>query len=357
MLHGIVVVDFSQYLPGPFASWRLAQLGAEVIKIEPPSGDRLRPFAEGRLFAAYNAGKKSAALDLKTDEGREQAQRLAARADVVIESFRPGVMARLGLGYDDVRRDNEGIIYCSISGFGQQSGRSLLGSHDLNYMALSGLLAQLADERGRPVHPKVTLADFIGGMAAAERIVAALFARERTGKGDYLDVSLVDGLTAMMAGHFAIAHGGGSKNGLAELAGEVVCYQLYETKDGRYISLAALEPHFWRQFCEAVGRPEWIEAQWASAEPGEEVYEGLAALFREKTFSEWSAFAETVDACLAPVLETDEAKQLFADDRLRHLVRLQPDGVWTAAHGPDGQWGSGTAPQVNEHAYLLKGEE
>ncbi|OQP08076.1 CoA transferase [Geobacillus sp. 46C-IIa] len=357
MLHGIVVVDFSQYLPGPFASWRLAQLGAEVIKIEPPSGDRLRPFAEGRLFAAYNAGKKSAALDLKTDEGREQAQRLAARADVVIESFRPGVMARLGLGYDDVRRDNEGIIYCSISGFGQQSGRSLLGSHDLNYMALSGLLAQLADERGRPVHPKITLADFIGGMAAAERIVAALFARERTGKGAYLDVSLVDGLTAMMAGHFAIAHGGGPKNGLAELAGEVVCYQLYETKDGRYISLAALEPHFWRQFCEAVGRPEWIEAQWAPAEPGEEVYEGLAALFREKTFSEWSTFAETVDACLAPVLETDEAKQLFAGGQVRRLVAMQPDGVWTAAHGPDGRWDVGAPPKVNEHAYLLKGEE
>ncbi|PJW21099.1 CoA transferase [Geobacillus thermodenitrificans] len=357
MLNGVVVLDFSHYLPGPFASWRLAQLGAEVIKIEPPSGDRLRPFAGGKLFASYNTGKKSVALDLKTDGGREQARRLAARADVLIESFRPGVMARLGLGYNDICRINERIIYCSISGFGQQSDRSLLGSHDVNYMALSGVLAQLVDKSGRPVHPKVTFADFIGGMAAAERILAALFARERTGKGAHLDVSLVDGLTAMMAGHFAIEHGGGPKNGLMELAGEVVCYQLYETKDGRYMSLAALEPHFWRQFCEAVGRPEWIEAQWAPARPGEAVYDGLVALFREKTFSEWSAFAETVDACLAPVLETDEAKQLFADDRIRHLVRLQPDGVWAAAHGPDGQWGGGVSPQVNEHAYLLVGEE
>ncbi|MGJ3221306.1 CaiB/BaiF CoA transferase family protein [Geobacillus thermoleovorans] len=357
MLHGIVVVDFSHYLPGPFASWRLAQLGAEVIKIEPPSGDRLRPFAEGRLFAAYNAGKKSIGLDLKTDAGREQARRLAARADVVIESFRPGVMARLGLGYDDMCRMNEQIIYCSISGFGQQSSRSLLGSHDLNYMALSGLLAQLADERGRPVHPKITLADFIGGMAAAERILAALFARERTGKGAHLDVSLVDGLAAMMAGHFAIEHGGGPKTGLSELSGEVVCYQLYETKDGRYMSLAALEPHFWQRFCEAVGHPEWTEAQWAPARSGEAVYDELAALFREKTLDEWSAFAEAVDVCLAPVLETGEAKALFADSRLRHLVRLQPGGAWTAAHGPDGQWGGGEPPKVNEHAHLVKGEE
>ncbi|WP_044736884.1 CaiB/BaiF CoA-transferase family protein [Geobacillus kaustophilus] len=353
MLHGIVVVDFSHYLPGPFASWRLAQLGAEVIKIEPPSGDRLRPFAGGRMFAAYNAGKQSVALDLKTEAGREQARRLAARADVVIESFRPGVMARLGLSYDDICRDNEGIIYCSISGFGQQSSRSLFGSHDLNYMALSGLLAQLADKRGRPVHPKITLADFIGGMAAVERVLAALFARERTGKGAYLDVSLVDGLVAMMAGHFAIEHSCGLDNGLVELSGEVVCYQLYETKDGRYMSLAALEPHFWRRFCEAVGHPEWTETQWAPARPGEAVYDGLVALFREKTISEWSAFAEAIDACLAPVLETGEAKALFADSRLRHLVRLQPNGAWTAAHGPDGQWGGVAAPDINEHAYLL----
>jgi alpha-methylacyl-CoA racemase len=357
VLNGITVIDFSHYLPGPFASLRLADLGAEVIKIEPPAGDRLRSLADECVFHANNAGKKSIALNLKNERDLQTAKSLVSKADVLIESFRPGVMERLGLGYDNVREWNDTIIYCSISGFGQHSRYASFGSHDLNYMALTGVLAQLKDRQGRPVHPTITLADLIGSIHAAEQILAALFYRERTGKGTYIDLSLVDGLLSMMANHFAIEHQTGRKNGITELAGTIVSYQLYETKDGRYVSLAALERNFWENFCRAVGKPEWIAHHYSPADEANHVYQEIVNLFRSKTMKEWLEFSQTVDCCLAPVLETDEAKTMFADDCYRKMIHITDGRIEVATrYGPNTLQKRKRAPLLNEHANPLRNE-
>ena len=192
MLKGIKIADFTQNLPGPYATLRLADLGAEVIKIEPPTGDHARyPLEkdqkENYLFRSMNRNKKSLALNLKNEEDKEVALEIIRKSDVLIESYRPGVMERLGLGYEDIRAIHPTIIYCSLSGYGQEGSMHQLGSHDLNYMALSGVLAQLKDNTGKPIQPTITFADLIGGTSATEAILAALFNRERSGNGSYLD--------------------------------------------------------------------------------------------------------------------------------------------------------------------------
>jgi alpha-methylacyl-CoA racemase len=355
VLDGVTVIDFSHYLPGPFASLRLADLGAEVIKIEPKTGDMMRSLAEECVFRANNASKKSIALDLKNEQDLQTAKQLIQKADVIIESFRPGVMKRLGLSYEDVCAMNETVIYCSISGFGQQSKYSSFGSHDLNYMAITGMLAQLKDQEGRPVHPTITLADLIGSIHAVEQIVAALYHRERTGKGTYIDLSLVDGLLSMMANHFVIEHDTGRKNGIAELAGTIVSYHLYETKDGRYVSLAALEKKFWENFCLAVEKPEWIPHHYSPASGENPIFQEIVHLFQTKTLQEWIEFSQTVDCCLAPVLETDEAKELFASDTYRKMIHIAGRRIEVATRYDETLLQKRKkAPSLNEHGDQLR---
>lgn len=248
-------------------------------------------------------------MDLKKAEGRRLALALIEKSDVVLESFRPGVMKRLGLDYDRVRQVKPDIVYCSISGYGQDGNLSHLGSHDLNYMALSGILSQLKDERGRPVHPGVTLADFIGGMAASEAILLGLFQRERTGEGRFLDMALQDVLVSFMNPHERIYQQMGRKNGISVLTGGAICYHLYETKDRRYVSMAALEPKFWRHFCEAHGRTDWIPAQFSQPARDNPVFEEIRMLFHSRTLDEWIQFSQEVDCCMAPVLEPGERER------------------------------------------------
>lgn len=358
MLDGVTVIDFSHYLPGPFASLRLADLGAEVIKIEPKTGDMMRSLAEECVFRANNASKKSIALDLKNEQDLQAAKQLIQKADVIIESFRPGVMKRLGLSYKDVLAINETVIYCSISGFGQQSKYASFGSHDLNYMAITGVLAQLKDKEGRPVHPTITLADLIGSIHAVEQIVAALYYREQTGKGTYIDLSLVDGLLSMMANHFVIEHDTGRKNGIAELAGTIVSYHLYETKDGRYVSLAALEKKFWENFCLAVEKPEWIPHHYSPASEESPIFQEIVHLFQTKTLQEWIEFSQTVDCCLAPVLETDEAKALFAGDSYRKMIHIAGRRIEVATRYDEALLQKRQkAPSLNEHGGQLRKKE
>jgi alpha-methylacyl-CoA racemase len=333
-LKGIVVIDFSHYIPGPFASLRLADFGAEVIKVEPPSGDLARstlgPKDESRVvLEANNSGKKSISIDLKKREGVEIVKSLIKKADVLIESFRPGVMKRLGLGYEEVREVNEKIIYCSISGYGQKGDQVKLGSHDINYMALSGVLSQFKDSSGKPVHPTITLADSLGGMAASESIAAALFHRERTGKGAYLDISLVDSLAALMNNHFVAEEQTGKINGLTVLSGQIICYAIYETKDDRFVALAALERKFWENFCEALGRPEWLDAHHSFTSNDNPVYQELKQLFKSKTLKEWEKFGTEVDCCLTPIFNTDEAKQHFSKED-RQFVTNQYGHLYVA---------------------------
>ncbi|RLQ93654.1 CaiB/BaiF CoA transferase family protein [Falsibacillus albus] len=306
MLEGIKVVDFTTYIPGPFATLRLAELGAKVIKVEAPDGDPARHNGNGSVYKAHNRGKKSITLNLKHEEGKRIAIGLLKQADAVIESFRPGVMEKLGLGYKEVSEINPKVVYCSITGYGKEGKMAALGSHDLNYMSLSGALAQLKDASGRPVHPRHTFADYIGGMAASERVLAGLVARGVSGKGSYHCLSLVDALASMMTNHVLIEKETGYSNGVEVLNGTVISYHLYETKDGRYISLGALEPKFWHSFCQALGREDWLSAHYSKPDPSNSVFIELTDLFKSKALSEWAAFGEKVDCCLAPVLEARE---------------------------------------------------
>lgn len=306
MLNGIKIIDFTNYIPGPFTTMRLADLGAEVIKVEAPEGDPARNTGEGYVFTAHNRGKKSIVLNLKQDEGRQIALALLARADAAIESFRPGVMDKLGLGYEAVRSINPGIVYCSVTGYGSEGSMAALGSHDLNYMSLSGALAQLKDGSGRPIHPTNTFADYIGGMAASERILAGLVARGKTGEGSYHCISIADSMATLMANHVLIEKETGYPNGVSILNETVVSYSLYETKDSRYVSLAALEPKFWMNFCHGIGREDWQHAHYSRPGKGNPVYDALVTLFKSKTLAEWTEFGMTVDCCLTPVLEADE---------------------------------------------------
>ncbi len=361
MLKGIKVVDFSRYLPGPFAGQRLADMGAEVVKIESPGcGDPARSMGgDGALlFQATNRNKKSVTLNLKEPEGRQAAFKLACKADVLIESFRPGVAAALGISYAELKRNNPGLIYCALTGFGQSGPLSRLGSHDLNYLALSGVLAQLKDDSGRPVQPSFQFADMIGGIAAVEGILAALVQRSLTAKGSYLDYAMTDTLVGMMSVHALIYGVSGTGQGVAELSGSTVSYRIYETAEGRYVSLGALEKKFWDNFCRAVGREEWMSEHSSAADAGNPAFVGVTALFKSKTLAEWTKFSSEVDCCMAPVLETGEmthspyveARGLAAETRNKDGVPLRQ--ILTAAGGLRLQGTGGEtvqAPALGQH--------
>ncbi|MBU8908903.1 CaiB/BaiF CoA transferase family protein [Desertibacillus haloalkaliphilus] len=311
MLDGLRVLDFSQYLPGPYASLRLADQGAEVIKVEPLTGDPARSLGakkrgNGLVFLANNRNKKSVTINVKEPKGQEIALQLMEESDVVLESFRPGVMERLGLGYEKAKHANPNIIYCSITGYGQESSLSHFGSHDLNYVAMSGILSQLKDDQGKPVHPTITFADLVGGIAASESILAALVQRGIKGTGAYIDLSLTDAMVSMMNTHIHFAEEINKQNGVPQLSGDMISYHLYETKDGRYMSLGALEPKFWVNFCHAVGKEHWIPAHMSQAREDNHVYNEVKQLFLSHSQEEWISFLHKVDCCLAPVLECGE---------------------------------------------------
>ncbi|WP_312473365.1 CaiB/BaiF CoA-transferase family protein [Neobacillus sp.] len=314
MLQGVKVIDFTNYLPGPYATLRLAEMGAEIIKVEQPGGDPARNTGiskrgNGLVFLANNRQKKSITLNLKEKEGVETTLKLIAHADVVIESFRPGVMEKLGLGYEAVQKVKSDIVYCSISGYGQEGLLSKLGNHDLNYMALSGVLAQLKDKQGRPIHPSITIADYLGGYAANERILAGLVSRFLSGQGSYHSISITDQLVSLLGNHVMVEQETGEGTGINALNGSIISYGLYETMDERFMSLGALEPKFWQNFCIAQGREDWVRAHFSKTDESNPVFQEISALFRRKTFYEWIEFAQKVDCCMAPVLEVGELQE------------------------------------------------
>ncbi len=311
MLSDILVVDFSQHLPGPYATLRLADRGAQIVKVETPQGDPARKPTmvdqkDNYLFRANGRNKKSIVLNLKEESQRYVALDLISKADVVIESFRPGVTRRLGISYEDAVKVNPGIVYCSLSGYGQDGPMHQLGSHDINYMALGGALAQLKDDSGTPIPPSLTIADMAGGLAASEAILAALVQRGKTGKGAYLDIAIADVVLSLMTTHVLLESATGEPHGLAKLSRGLVSYGIYQTKDERFVALAALESKFWENFCEAVERPQWRSAGMTPPNPDNPVYQDMKALFQSKTLAEWTAFSLVVDCCLTPVLEVGE---------------------------------------------------
>lgn len=354
VLSHIRVIDFTRLLPGPYATLRLADLGAKVIKVEEPTGDPARHTGtssgeetEGPVFLANNRNKRSIVLDLKTEEGRDRALALASTADVVIESFRPGVANNLGIGYSAISRVRTDIVYCSLTGYGQSGPLSQLGGHDLNYMARSGLLSQLTDQDGNTVIPGMQFADFIGGIVASEAILAALVARDKTGRGACLDVSMTHALMGLLTNH-ALLHGQGKQEGLGVLTGQVICYQLYRTKDGRMVSMAALEPKFWKAFCTYFGREDWIPLQMAPAKPGNPMFDELQTLFLGKDFSEWVLICDALDGCIAPVFHVTEALASNLATHHRAVFSLDSSewGSLLQVHTHAGGFPSDDGPQV-----------
>jgi alpha-methylacyl-CoA racemase len=317
-LEGIRVLDLSRLLPGGFCSLLLADFGAEVVKVEDTGmGDYVRwaapgyegadDSAKGALFLALNRNKASIRIDLKAERGREVLLRLVRDADVVLESFRPGVMDRLGVGYEAMREVNRGIVYCAITGYGQDGPLRDRSGHDMNYLGLVGLLGLTGDAGGPPVQAAGQIADLGGGaLPAAFGILAALRERDRSGEGQLVDVSMADGALswlAMVAAR-ALAEDRAPRRGDLELAGSLVCYRPYACADG-WVTLGALEPKFWQAWCRGVGREDLVERQFER--PGSEAHREIEAIFARRTRDEWQAFASEHDCCLEPVLELDEA--------------------------------------------------
>ncbi len=319
ILVGTKILDLTRLLPGPFCTQLLSDLGAEVIKIETPhQGDparggknRIRGF--GSTFLMLNRNKKSVTLDLKTREGVEIFRRMAGSSDVVVESFRAGTTARLGIGYDKLKKDNRKLIYCSLTGYGQDGPYANRSGHDLNFLAFSGLAALTGPAGGPPVPPGVQVGDIAGGaIMAAFGIMTALYSRERTGRGQYLDVSMLDGLLAVgqnLVGE-AAASGKPPGPGAMRLNGGYPPYRIYETKDGKYFALAALEEKFWNNFCEAVGREDLKPLHIPETEKDRKKLEKeLEKLMKSRTRDEWTSLLADAEACATPVLEMDEVQR------------------------------------------------
>jgi alpha-methylacyl-CoA racemase len=309
-LDGITVLDLTRLLPGGAATLLLANFGADVIKIEEPRagdyGRSMPPFlsGEGAVFHLINRGKKSVALDLKDVRGMEAFLSLASRADVVIESFRPGVMARLGLDYDTLSARNGRLIYVAISGYGQQGPRRGMAGHDINYQALGGTLDITGEEGGPPVIPGVQIADLAGGaMQAVIGVLLALAARAQTGRGQMVDVSMMDGAAWMLPVALAFHQATGTlpERGAGVLTGRYACYHLYRCADGHWISVGALEPKFWSALCRALDCEQFIPDQFAEGERRKEMIAALSRIFETRAAEEWIAFLTPYDACVAPV--------------------------------------------------------
>ncbi|KLU62888.1 formyl-coenzyme A transferase [Peptococcaceae bacterium CEB3] len=317
MLKDMRILDLTRLLPGGYATQMLADLGAEVLKVEDPwQGDYVRwmkPYLPGTKDGAYywalNRNKKSVILNLKTVEGRENFLKLLREYDIVVEGFRPGVMEKLGLGYEVLQRANPRTILCSISGYGQDGPYRLRSGHDLNYLALAGVLGLNGERGGPPLPPAVQVADIGGGgLMAVIGILTAHIARARTGLGQQVDVSMLDGAVSWLAMIYAQLAAAESelKRGEGPLSGGDICYAVYETTDGRYMSLAALEPKFWQAFCTAVARPDLVEKQF-TRDPG--ARREVEQIFRARTQAEWVSFLGNLDVCCEPVLEPEETPE------------------------------------------------
>lgn len=301
-LSGTLVLDLTRLLPGAVATQQLLDWGAEVIKIEQPGeGDYARRMAPA-VFARTNRGKQSVGIDLKKPRGREILLSLAGRADVLVEGFRPGVMARLGLGYEDLRAVNQRLIYASLTGYGQSGPYAQMAGHDVNYIALGGMLGL-----NIPAIPGVQIADLVGGsMQTVMGILLALVERNRTGKGSHVDVSMYAGVIALLTVPLAqwFETGQEPAPGNGRLSGRYACYNVYQAADGRWLAVGALEPKFWAELCRKLGCQELIARQYE--EPQDALKARIAEIFRTRPALEWFAELRDSDACVTPVLKISE---------------------------------------------------
>ncbi len=336
---GIRVLDLTRLLPGPLATRHLAELGAEVVKIEGPvdqgqdDGTRTmgltraeREAGEPALtFRELNRDKQLLRLDLRTPDGAAALLEMARTADVLIEGFRPGVMARLGLGWDALRAVNPRLVMCAISGYGQHTAWAHRAGHDINYIAMAGVLEQIATTDGELAVPNFQIGDLMGGtQAAVSGVLAALLGVQRNGQGRFVDVSMAhEVLRHHVLARFTLQASGRTPTpGRDLLSGGAPCYGVYRVADGRHLAVGALEPKFWQALCAAIGRPEWADLHWSRGlAPGCEASMALraelAVVFAGQPLEHWVACFEGVDACVTPVLRLDET--------LSHPVFLSRD--------------------------------
>lgn len=329
-LAGLKVLDLTRLLPGGYATLLMADLGAEVLKIEEPGrGDYVRwtPPMVGAFSAAHialNRNKRSMTLNLKVEAGRALFLELLPRFDVVIESFRPGVLARLDLGYERLKEVHPGLIHCAITGYGQDGPRSRTAGHDANYIGYAGVLGITGPNEGPPVLPGVQVGDLGGGgMAAVIAILSALHRRERTGEGDFCDVAMMDGAFSWLSIHAAqyVATGEIPLRERMPLSGLFPCYRVYPAADG-YVTVGALEPQFWSALCDTLGRSDLEDDGYAVGDRREVVVRELADIFASKTRAEWMEAFAGVDACVGPVKDLGEA---FSDEQILHRRMVVQD--------------------------------
>ncbi len=365
-LAGLKVLDLTRLLPGPYLSLLFADMGADVIKVEAPQGGdwvRFLPPQHGGMsvhFIGLNRSKRSIALNLKKPGGADVLKKLVEGADVLLESFRPGVMDRLGVGYEALRAVNPRLVYASVTGYGQTGPYRDRAGHDLNYCALGGSLAMTGKEGGPPQMAGFQLADVAGGgLFGMVGVLAALHARSTTGEGRFVDVSMTEGAMAFNVLTMATTLHGSEQptRGTDRLNGSAACYGVYETKDGGYMTLAALEPKFWSAFCEAVDKPDWRRRHMGQDAA---MKVEIAALFKTRTRENWTALFADRDACVEPVLELAELpehpqhvardaffsmKQTGADEPLRQYK--------TPVMQPGDEQHIGPAPRLGEHTVAV----
>jgi alpha-methylacyl-CoA racemase len=313
-LTGIRVLDLTRLLPGAFCTMLLADMGADVIKIEEPTGgDYMRwtpPLVGGQsaLFNALNRNKRSVTLNLKSDQGRDLLLRLVEKAHVLVEGNRPGVMKRLGLGWEELNGRNSKLVLCSITGYGQDGPLASHAGHDINYAATAGALGLNGVRGGPPVPLAVQVADIGGGgLQPAVAILGALVGVVRGGEGRWLDVSMTDGAVSWLA--LALAQRAAGEpvgRGDHRLGGRYACYRVYECKGGGFFSVGALEPKFWATLCDALGRADLVELQFAVGDEGDHAHRAMEEIFRSKTRADWERTLAGLEVCCEPVLDLDE---------------------------------------------------
>jgi crotonobetainyl-CoA:carnitine CoA-transferase CaiB-like acyl-CoA transferase len=320
-LEDVKILDLTRLLPGGFCTLLLADLGADVIKVEDTGqGDYVRwapPYygseehtplgTRSAIYLSLNRNKRSLRLDLKQEGGRQALIKLAEGADVLVESFRPGVLDKLGVGYEVLRQANPALVYCPITGYGQDGPNRDRAGHDMNYLGLNGVLGLTGEAGGPPIQSGAQIADLGGGaLMAAVGILAALQEARQSGEGQMVDISMTDGSLAWLAMEAGRYFGSGEvpERGNIMLSGGIICYRPYEAADG-WVTCGALEPKFWSRFCKAVGREDLIEHQFEK--PGSDAHRKVAEIFKAKTRAEWKAFNDEHDAMIEPILDLDEA--------------------------------------------------
>jgi crotonobetainyl-CoA:carnitine CoA-transferase CaiB-like acyl-CoA transferase len=357
-LDGIRVLDLSRLLPGPYASHILANFGAEVIKIEKPGeGDYMRaylPKAQGvnAAFLTINRGKKSLAIDLKHEAGKEAFVALVKKSDVVLDGFRPGVMGRLGLGYEQLSKINPKLIYAALTGYGQTGPYAQLAGHDLNYVAFAGMLDLLGESDGMPAVPGIQIADVAAGaLPTVIGVLLALQHRSKANEGQMVDISMFDAVLGLMPVQVAnyTATKRRPKRGHERLFGRYACYNIYPVRNSRYLAVAALEPKFWRALCEAIEREDLIEDQYVEGDAQQILKAELTRTFQKKEVSDWMEIFEEADVCVTEVREISRAVQ---DDSVAERRMVTP------IRGPDGGVYEqlGVFPQLSETPGYVSGE-